>query len=186
VRGGTLLTTNRDGRATVLFEVPRSDQPAVLLTPAWSPDGRWVAVGVFTRRDEQKFRVLLIDSETQAVQVAAQCLVVAEPGSLADPLGAPPAWSPDSRQLAYVIEEDGSPALCVAAIDESGVQGSPRRLRREAAYPTWRSDGRSLLVTALDGEGERLVVLEAAGGAERAVRLGLARPYATAPAGAHR
>jgi Tol biopolymer transport system component len=183
VCGDALRTTDLDGKSRALFEIPRSDQPAMLFTPTWSPDAKWIAIGFFTRNDGQKLRMLLLDTETGAARVVAQCAIVAEPGRVADPLSAPAAWSSDSGRLAYVAEGDGSPALYVVSVDPSVSASSPQLLRHAAAYPCWSPDGRRVLATLLDGERERLAEIDVQTGKAREIRLTTARPYPSPKAG---
>jgi len=171
--GPALMATDLDGDTQTLFEVPGSDQPAMLFAPVWSPDGDRIAIGFFTRNDGQKYRVLLLDTQTGATRVLAECPVVAEPGRLADPLGAAPAWSPDGARLAYTLERDGAPAVFVADV-ESGA-GDPAPVWESAAYPTWSADGRRLLTTLLDRERERLAEIDLQTGRATEVRLSRAR-----------
>ena len=109
-------------------------------SPAWSPDGRWLA---FARgeRDESPDIWLMRPDGSDARRIAED--------------GASPAWSPDGRQIAFAsardrygetIYDDGTePNSEVYVMNADG--SNQRRLTRNKAddgSPTWTPDGRSI------------------------------------------
>jgi dipeptidyl aminopeptidase/acylaminoacyl peptidase len=111
-------------------------------SPALSPDGRWVAYTVReTNWDDNAY-------ETEIWLAASQS---GEPRPLtnADKSSLQPAWSPDSRTLAFVSDRDGKRQ--VYRIDVSG--GEAERLTNLDEGVTgfqWSPDGKSIAFTALD------------------------------------
>ena len=105
-----------------LYTMPAGGGEAMRLTsgataddPAWSPDGRWIAIG---RR--QRIEAVSPDSRERAVLVEA---------------GAQPTWSHSGR-LAFVRDRD----LYVREPD-----GSEQVLLRDADQPHWSADDRTIV-----------------------------------------
>jgi TolB protein len=104
------------------------------LDPAWSDDGRWIAVSM--RGDIWK--------------------IPAEGGEAVALTNGPryhfePAWSPDGKQLALTVDIDGN--LEIAVVSTEG--GEVQRITDDAAVdvePTWSRDGRSIYFVSDRGE----------------------------------
>jgi serine/threonine protein kinase len=162
-----------DGRALALWHVPRGTGPQTLTTEAklilmppsggperqvidwkgaarrisWSPDGRWLAVSPVSVRFHRDRGITLVSPVT-GQEVDWATLDPAYAGST-DPI-----FAPDGTRLAYTrTREDFSSELFVAGVGADGKpSGPPSRLAyggKEASYPVWSADGRSLLV--IDG-----------------------------------
>jgi TolB protein len=100
-----------------------------VLSPAWSPDGRYLAY-VQAPRDENPRRIMLYDFQSEQAKPY--------PG-IAD--GAyDPAWSPDGHRLAFAVNQNG--ATDIWAI-EGTENGTPQRLTKlgRARSPAWSPDG---------------------------------------------
>jgi len=85
--------------------------------PVWSPSGRWLAYTSLTRHGP--YQILLFSIMSFHRHRLA--------------LGMAPAWSPDSRQIAY----NGGR---LSVINVNG--GRPRSLRVYGSSPSWSPDGR--------------------------------------------
>ena len=96
-------------------EATRLTSGATADNPAWSPDGSWIAV-------ERNHRIEAIPPD------GGQCIVLAQDASH-------PTWSP-SGQLAFVRSRD----LFVRDVD-----GSERRILRDADQPNWSADGNTIV-----------------------------------------
>jgi hypothetical protein len=119
----------------------RVTDPVTDLSPAWSPDGRWVA---FLRVAERlNFSpppgtdLIVANSQGQDERVLTE--------DTARGAVSGPAWSPDGRRLAF-LARDLSTVLSIVNID--GSPGSTLQLDDQASFsgkPSWSPDGRELL-----------------------------------------
>ena len=118
-----------------------------LLSPAWSPDGRYLAY-VQAPRDTTPRRIMLYDFVNEQAQPF--------PGT---PEGAyDPAWSPDGQTLAFAVSD--GPSTDIWTIE--GVNsGTPQRLTRigRARAPAWSPDGSTLAMINVGDESTDLYVV---------------------------
>ncbi|GAA2299739.1 amidohydrolase family protein [Streptomyces kunmingensis] len=135
--------------------------------PCWSPDGRYVALcdrGRLNQRFREGYNLIrVIDTTTGEVALHA----VAPHVSLADRYDSGPAWSPDGRTMAVVVES----ALWLLPVRPDGTpDGPPRQVTEEPAdHPSWAADSRTLLYLSAG----KLRLLDTADGTARTVRLPL-------------
>ncbi len=113
--------------------------------PAWSPDGRQVALALIADGNWEIFVVSVDGSELRRLT-----------DNHADDLW--PAWSPDGQQLVFYSGRDGNYEIYVMNADGS----EPRRLTDDPAYdytPTWSPDGRRIaFVSDRDGNFEVYII----------------------------
>ncbi|MGH7444358.1 MAG: basic secretory protein-like protein, partial [Longimicrobiales bacterium] len=139
---------------------------AMHLSPAISPDGRYVAY--FGRRELFTVDLYLADARTGEV--------IRE---LASPQNSPHfdalsfiqsagAWSPDSRQFAYVTFEEGDNRIEIVDVERNDVV---RRLAPEGvgaiSSPTWSPDGRTIAFSGLKDGLSDLVLVDIESGSVR-------------------
>ncbi|MFJ8821162.1 amidohydrolase family protein [Streptomyces sp. NPDC102467] len=135
--------------------------------PCWSPDGRYVALcdrGRLNQRFREGYNLIrVVDTTTGRATLHA----VAPHVSLADRYDSGPAWSPDGRTMAVVVES----ALWLLPVRPDGTpDGPPHQVTEEAAdHPSWAADGRRLLYLSAG----RLRLLDTASGTARTVRIPL-------------
>ncbi len=125
-RGGrnfALVVADADGEnAQTVFN---SSEP--ILSPAWSPDGRYLAYASFEGRNNQ---IVVHELATGRRHV-----VVSEEG-----INSAPSWSPDGRNLVFTLSRDGNPEIYTS--DTAG-----RNLTRLTNHPgidtepVWGRDG---------------------------------------------
>ncbi len=139
-RAATFLTImNADGTGRRTLDVCSSDSCPQLLRSAWSPDGRWLAYGVF---DEARPSIRIVAADGSGAHVIRTCrerrCVV--PDSL--------RWSPDGTMLlfmgegrgreagVYTIHADGSGLRLVTAdVEDYAVDWLPRSAGIPAGSP---------------------------------------------------
>jgi dipeptidyl aminopeptidase/acylaminoacyl peptidase len=135
-------------------------------SPAWSPDGQQIA---FIRRhgegdvDKRPNRDLFVVEARAGAQPRRLTATTAEESGR-------PAWSPDGRQIAYLLGDE----LKFYAYDQAKLTvipsagGAPRvlttTLDRPVSSGAWSSDGKSLFVTVVDDRAEYVGRIPAAGG----------------------
>jgi dipeptidyl aminopeptidase/acylaminoacyl peptidase len=139
---------------------------AMYLSPAVSPDGRYVAF--FGR--EEIFTVDLYLADARTGEVIRQ---------LASPQNSPHfdalsflqtagAWSPDGRQFAYVTFEEGDNRIEIVDVESGDVV---RRVRPQGigaiSSPAWSPDGRSLAFSGMMGGQGDLYLMDLESGALR-------------------
>jgi len=154
-----------------------ADAPRVLLktadphSPAWSPDGRWIAY--VSGNPLYPTVANLAPSSVWIVAAAggAPIRITAD-----RPLHASPVWLPDSRGLLYVSDEDGGRDIYFVRLSRAGVpNGAPTRLTT-GLHPhtiSLSADGKKL-VYALHTETSNVVAVQLQPG--RSVSLRDARP----------
>ncbi|PYV11450.1 MAG: hypothetical protein DMG07_19210, partial [Acidobacteria bacterium] len=127
--------------------------PEYLSSPEWSPDGRWL---VYTADNGRTTQLRLLDLATGSQTALTE----------GRSLNLDPAWSPDSKRLAYVsTAPNGYFNIYVMSL-ESGRRGptlavtSDHRFGRDRLYvgdydlhisPTWSPDGRELIFVSNRG-----------------------------------
>jgi TolB protein len=138
-----------------------------LMSPAWSPDGRWLAYVSFETRSAAVY--------VQDLRTAERRAVSRRPG-----VNGAPAWSPDGTRLALTLS---SPTgnLDIHLLDPR--DGTLERLTDDPAIdtePVWSADGRTVFFTS-DRAGGPQVYRMAARAGERAQRITFGTPYAARP-----
>jgi TolB protein len=134
-----LVIADADGaNAHVVLD---SRQP--VMSPAWSPDGNWLAYVSFENRRSTIY--------VQQVKTGARQLVSARAG-----INGAPAWSPDGRELAITLSgSDGNPEIYT--LDLANQQLT--RLTDDPSIntePVWAPDGRSVYFTSDRGGGPQV------------------------------
>jgi eukaryotic-like serine/threonine-protein kinase len=140
--------------------------PSPLQTEDWSPDNHWIAYTKNTRQTASDLWLMPLTGTRTAQPFATERF---------DEWGA--SFSPDSRWLAFVSTESGSPEVYVAPLDR------PSERRRVSigggTTPQWRRDGKELVYAAADNRALMTVSLEldptfSAGRPKRLVSFGAA------------
>jgi TolB protein len=133
-------------------------QGSDILSPAWSPDGRYLAYVQAPRGNEAR-RIMLYDFETGQAGPY--------PGI---PAGAyDPAWSADGSRLAFAVSQDGLTDIWMIAAPPSN--GTPQRVTDlgRARAPSWSPEGMSMAFLNVGSESTDLYVVELTNENERLV-----------------
>lgn len=134
-----LVVADADGaNAHVVLD---SRQP--VMSPAWSPDGNWLAYVSFENRHSSIY--------VQQVRTGERRLVSARVG-----INSAPAWSPDGRKLALTLGGSNG-NLDIYVLDLATQQLT--RITDDPAIdtePVWTADGRSLYFTSDRGGGPQI------------------------------
>jgi Tol biopolymer transport system component len=132
-----------------------TDLPGSVSTPAYSPDGRWVAFK----------RELPTGREIWAVSAAGGL-----PQRVSDGAGRDmqPAWSPDGNWLGYVSRRGEEANVFAVPIAEGRPTGPPRALTHgdtTDSLPAWSEDGRTVAFVRVASDSAGVWTVPAAGGA---------------------
>ncbi len=129
--------------------VLQSDQP--IMSPAWSPDGKWLAYVSFENKRSTVY--------VQQVSTGQRQLVSARAG-----VNNAPAWSPDGRKLALTLGGTNG-NLDIYVLDLATQQLT--RLTDDPSIdtePEWAPDGQSLYFTSDRGGGPQIYQIGARAG----------------------
>jgi TolB protein len=111
------------------------DSPRPLMSPAWSPDGQWLAYVSFETKHSAVYVQLVATGERRQVSARAG-------------INGAPAWSPDGRKLALTLGgSTGNPDIFILDLTTQGLT----RLTDDPAIdtePAWAPDGRSIYFTS--------------------------------------
>jgi TolB protein len=142
-------TAGQEGEVAYALNVADSDggnpvvlrtSPEPIMSPAWSPDGRWLAYVSF---EGGRSGILL-----QELATGLRRKVTDFAG-----INGAPAFSPDGRRLALTLSREGSPDIHVLNLES----GELRRLTTSPdidTEPAWSPDGRDIVFTS-DRSGAR-------------------------------
>lgn len=125
--------------------------PEPLISPTWSPDGRYLAYVSFESRKPVVY--------VHEVATGRRRLVANFKGS-----NSAPAWSPDGRQLAVTLSRDGGSQIFL--VNASG--GEPRRLTQSPSIdtePTFSPDGKNIFFVSDRGGSPQIYRVPTSGGA---------------------
>jgi TolB protein len=106
-----------------------------LMSPAWSPDGQWLAYVSFETKRSAVYVQLVRTGERRQVSARAG-------------INGAPAWSPDGHKLALTLGgSNGNPDIYILDLSSQNLT----RITDDPAIdtePTWTPDGRSLYFTS--------------------------------------
>lgn len=158
-----LMMADADGARPRLLKESRAGEP--ILSPSWSPDGRYIAYVSF-------------ETTRPAIYVQEVATGVRQQITNFEGLNGAPAWSPDGRKLAITLSKDGNPEIYTVDVQT-------RELRRVTDHysidhePSWTADGKAILFTSNRGAKPQIYQVTLASG--RPERLTFVGPYNAKP-----
>jgi TolB protein len=143
-----------------------ADSPEPLMSPAWSPDGQFLAYVSFEGKTSAIYVQKLATGERRRVSARAG-------------INGAPAWSPDGKRLALTLSRDGNLDIYTLTL---GTQTLTRVTSDEAidTEPEWSRDGNAIYFTS-DRAGGPQVYRVALDEARRADRVTFAGSYNARP-----
>jgi TolB protein len=150
---GAFIYFHTWGQPRQIGRVPRGGGAVVMLP---------VAGGAYAHPSRDGTSLVFTKTESNAEQIFVAPLE--QPGNarlLTRSPGTVPAWSPDSRQIAFSPDRGYSKGIVIINADGTG----ERRLTKDGGWPVWFSDGRQIgyLAIGLRGHQEYRVVDVASG-----------------------
>lgn len=158
-----LMLADADGARPRILKESRPNEP--ILSPAWSPDGRYLAYVSF---ETTRPAIYILDLDTGMRRQMTDF----------EGLNGAPAWSPDGQKLAITLSKDGNPEIYVIDVNT-------RQLTRVTNHyaidhePSWRTDGKAILFTSNRGARPQIYQVILASG--RTERLTFVGPYNAKP-----
>ncbi|MEP0773791.1 MAG: PD40 domain-containing protein [Acidobacteriota bacterium] len=122
---------------------------SIAMSPAWSPDGQWLAFTSFLRGQPQLF--ILRPTEGYL-----------KPLSTLPGVNSSPTFSPDGRQVAFAAGAEGNTDIYVVDVDG----GTPVRLTSSRAIetqPAWSPNGRQIAFTSTASGRPQIHIMDAEG-----------------------
>jgi TolB protein len=158
-----LLVADADGEN--MRVVMQSNQP--IMSPAWSPDGQWIAYVSFENRASAVFLQRIRTGERRQISARAG-------------VNNAPSFSPDGRKIALTLSgSSGNLDIYVLDLASQGLT----RITDDPAIDTeavWSSDGRSLYFTSDRAGGPQIYEVVAQAG-QRPKRITFGTGYAAGP-----
>ncbi len=141
------------GSASLLLRVQRE-------APAWSPDGRKIALVAF-RGIDTPLQIDVVNSDGGGLhRLSLPACPPAWHAGCTYVSAYSPAWSPDSRRIVFKCGSD----LCIMNADGSGTHLLPNPDAQDRYFPAWSPDGKRI---AFSSPGFGIFVIDAAGGHRR-------------------
>lgn len=121
-----------------------------IMSPSWSPDGRYIAYVSFENKRAQIYKVDVVTGQRR--------LITSFPG-----INGAPAWSPSGKELAVVLSKEGSPKIYTVNMND----GHMRQLTFGSSIdtePHYSPDGNSIIFTSGRGGSPQIYRLNLADG----------------------
>ena len=146
------------------FQILTHDN-SINLSPAWSPDGRWIAYTSFKRGEADLY---LLEVATGKVKVLSK-----RKGAEISP-----SWSPDGTQLAFSYSLNGNSDVYIKDL----ITGYTKRITKNPAIdtsPAWSPDGRKIAFVSRRSGAPHIYIMNPDGSDQTRLTFG---PYEVSPA----
>lgn len=129
------------------------DSDQALMSPAWSPDGKYLAYVSFEGDESSVF--------VQDIRTGQRDEVAAHEG-----INSAPAFSPDGERLAMTLSKEGNPEIFVLHLADNSLQRITHH-RAIDTEPNWSPDGSKLIFTSDRGGSPQIYEVGLQGGSPR-------------------
>jgi TolB protein len=122
---------------------------SIVLSPAWSPDGKEIAITTYRDRNPDLFAIGLDGDGRRPLSQ--------QPG-----INSAPAWSPDGSRIAFVLSKDGNPEIYTMSRKGTDL----RRLTNHPAIdtsPAWSPTGRQIAFVSDRSGSPQIYIMDAEG-----------------------
>jgi len=134
--------------------------------PSWSPDGAKIAVEAVTAQQKHAIYIMNADGSNPVTVTSAAYDFPEGEANAVMWIGWPPAWSPDSRRIAFGSDGDGNDEVYVVNSDGSGLANLTNRPSADKR-PAWSPDGTKIAFVSDRDSGagsSDIYVMDAGGG----------------------
>jgi hypothetical protein len=112
-----VLIVQQDGQVTTVLE--NSPTRSLLVSPAWSPDGRYLLINAWQSEPQPAYRLLSYDTQTGALV----SLLGDQPSSgIGQPISVAAGFAPDGAAMTFRLYSGNSEAFWLAFLDGSFVK----------------------------------------------------------------
>ncbi len=103
---------------------------SIVLSPKWSPDGKWIAFTSYKNGDAHLYIKKFFSREEMVI-------------SRYQNLNISPAWSPDGKEIALTLSKDGNPEIYVMNREGKNLERLTKNWAIDVS-PTWSPDGEKI------------------------------------------